>query len=74
MNRSNRIFGQVLNVLRKRMMSLETFNSYMKTFYLLRSSANAAHLTKSICFYNCKLLELYTDYFLLDMLNDFIKD
>lgn len=29
-------------------MSLETFNSYMETFYLLRSPANAAHLTKSI--------------------------
>ena len=29
-------------------MSLETFNSYMETFYLLRSPANAAHLTRSI--------------------------
>jgi len=29
-------------------MSLETFNSLMETFYLLRSPANAAHLTKSI--------------------------
>ena len=29
-------------------MSLETFNSYLETFYLLRSPANAAHLTKSI--------------------------
>lgn len=29
-------------------MSLETFNSYMETFYLLRSPANAAHLTGSI--------------------------
>ncbi len=29
-------------------MSLETFNSYMETFYLLRSPANATHLTKSI--------------------------
>ncbi|WP_320044366.1 type II toxin-antitoxin system prevent-host-death family antitoxin [uncultured Desulfobacter sp.] len=29
-------------------MSLETFNSFMETFYLLRSPANAAHLTKSI--------------------------
>ena len=29
-------------------MSLETFNSYMETFYLLKSPANAAHLTKSI--------------------------
>ena len=29
-------------------MSLETFNSYMETFYLLRTPANAAHLTKSI--------------------------
>lgn len=29
-------------------MSLETFNSFMETFHLLRSPANAAHLTKSI--------------------------
>lgn len=29
-------------------MSLDTFNSYMETFHLLRSPANAAHLTKSI--------------------------
>ena len=29
-------------------MSLETFNSFMETFYLLRLPANAAHLTKSI--------------------------
>jgi antitoxin YefM len=29
-------------------MSLETFNSFMETFYLLRSPANAAHLAKSI--------------------------
>ena len=29
-------------------MSLETFNSYKETFYLLASPANAAHLTKSI--------------------------
>jgi antitoxin YefM len=29
-------------------MSLETFNSYMETFHLLRSPANAAHLLKSI--------------------------
>ena len=29
-------------------MSLDTFNSFMDTFYLLRSPANAAHLTKSI--------------------------
>ena len=29
-------------------MSLETFNSFMETFYLLRSPANASHLTKSI--------------------------
>lgn len=29
-------------------MSLETFNSYMETFHLLRSPANAAHLSKSI--------------------------
>jgi antitoxin YefM len=29
-------------------MSLETFNSYMETFHLLRAPANAAHLAKSI--------------------------
>lgn len=29
-------------------MSLETFNSFQETFHLLRSPANAAHLTKSI--------------------------
>lgn len=29
-------------------MSLETFNSYLETFHLLRSPANAAHLAKSI--------------------------
>ncbi|MBU1195296.1 MAG: type II toxin-antitoxin system prevent-host-death family antitoxin [Proteobacteria bacterium] len=29
-------------------MSMETFNSFMETFYLLRSPANAAHLLKSI--------------------------
>ena len=29
-------------------MSLETFNSLMETFYLLRSPANATHLTNSI--------------------------
>ncbi len=29
-------------------MSLETFNSYMETFYLLKSPANAVHLSKSI--------------------------
>jgi antitoxin YefM len=29
-------------------MSLETFNSYVETFHLLRSPANAAHLAKSI--------------------------
>ncbi len=29
-------------------MSLDTFNSYMETFHLLRSPANAAHLLKSI--------------------------
>lgn len=29
-------------------MSLETYNSFIETFYLLSSPANAAHLTKSI--------------------------
>ena len=29
-------------------MSLETFNSFMETFHLLRYPANAAHLTTSI--------------------------
>lgn len=29
-------------------MSLETFNSYMETVHLLKSPANAAHLSKSI--------------------------
>ncbi len=29
-------------------MSLETFNSYMETFHLLRSPANADHLARSI--------------------------
>ncbi len=29
-------------------MSLDTFNSYMETFHLLRSPANATHLSKSI--------------------------
>jgi antitoxin YefM len=29
-------------------MSLETFNSYVETFHLLGSPANAAHLAKSI--------------------------
>jgi antitoxin YefM len=29
-------------------MSLNTFNSYLETFHLLRSPANAAHLYKSI--------------------------
>ncbi len=29
-------------------MSLETFNSLMETFHLLKSPSNAAHLTKSI--------------------------
>ena len=29
-------------------MSLDTFNSYMETVYLLKSPANAAHLAESI--------------------------
>ena len=29
-------------------MSLDTFNSYMETFHLLKSPANADHLSKSI--------------------------
>ncbi len=29
-------------------MSLDTFNSYMETFHLLSSPANAAHLSRSI--------------------------
>lgn len=29
-------------------MSLDTFNSYLETFYLLKSPANAGHLSKSI--------------------------
>ena len=29
-------------------MSLDTFNSYMETFHLLRSPVNAAHLSESI--------------------------
>lgn len=32
-------------------MSWETFDSYMETFYLLKSPANAAHLAKSIAQY-----------------------
>ncbi len=32
-------------------MSWETFNSYLETFHLLRSPANAAHLEKSIAEY-----------------------
>ena len=30
------------------LMSLDTFNSYMETFHLLRSQANATHLAESI--------------------------
>ncbi len=29
-------------------MSLDTFNSYMETFYLLKSPANATHIAESI--------------------------
>ena len=29
-------------------MSLDTFNSYMETFHLLRAPANAAHIAESI--------------------------
>ena len=32
-------------------MSLDTFNSYLETFHLLRSPANAEHLAKSIAQY-----------------------
>ena len=32
-------------------MSLETFNSYLETFHLLKSPANAEHLAKSIAQY-----------------------
>ena len=32
-------------------MSLDTFNSMMETLYLLKSSANAAHLNRSIAQY-----------------------
>ncbi len=32
-------------------MSWETFNSYLETFHLLRSPANAAHLAESIAQY-----------------------
>jgi len=32
-------------------MSLDTFNSYLETFHLLKSPANAEHLAKSIAQY-----------------------
>lgn len=32
-------------------MSLDTFNSFMETFHLLKSPANTEHLTKSIAQY-----------------------
>ena len=32
-------------------MSLDTFNSYLETFHLLKSPANAEHLSKSIVQY-----------------------
>ena len=32
-------------------MSLDTFNSFMETFHLLKSPANAEHLAKSIAQY-----------------------
>lgn len=34
------------------LMSLDSFNGLMETVYLLRSSANMAHLTRSIAEYN----------------------
>ena len=34
-------------------MSLDTFESYMETFHLLKSPANARHLAKSIEQYHC---------------------
>lgn len=38
-------------------MSLDTFNSYMETFHLLKSPANAAHLAKSIEQYKSGLVQ-----------------
>ncbi|MCP4168757.1 MAG: type II toxin-antitoxin system prevent-host-death family antitoxin [Chloroflexi bacterium] len=35
-------------------MSWETFNSYLETFHLLRSPANAAHLAESIAQYQAE--------------------
>ena len=34
-------------------MSLDTFESYMETFHLLKSPANARHISKSIEQYRC---------------------
>ena len=39
-------------------MSLSAFNSYMETFHLLKSPANAAHLAKSIEQYNNKIVQV----------------
>ncbi len=38
-------------------MSLTAFNSYMETFHLLKSPANAAHLAKSIEQYKNKIVQ-----------------
>jgi len=39
-------------------MSLKTFNSYMETFHLLRSPANAAHLIKSLEQYKSRSIQV----------------
>ncbi len=38
-------------------MSRDTFDSYLETFYLLRSPANAAHLAESIAQYHAEEIE-----------------